>query len=330
MDMDLRPHPVKEAVQKLLKNKLATLCFVVLILEIVLVALAPFIAPYGFEEQDASIRLRPGIWAEWIADFEERMAKVEEGTPVYQILDWLHLIPDPDAPDPDPMEQYVPGHLLGTDNYGRDVLSRLLYGGRVSLMVGFVSTFMGLAVGVVCGLLAAYYKRLDNIIMRVMDLLFAFPSILLAMLVIAMLGVNTFNTMLAISIWSIPSFARMVRGKALQVKEEDYIMAARSMGAKDSRILLVHILKNCLPVIIVIATMRMATSIISISTLSYLGMGVTPPAPEWGGMIAAAKEFMWQRFSLILIPGMAVMTTVICFNILGDKLRDILDPSLRD
>lgn len=189
---------------------------------------------------------------------------------------------DPEDSKYNARDQYVPGHILGTDQYGRDTLSRLLYGGRISLMVGFVSTAMGLVAGVICGLLAGYYKRLDNPIMRVMDLLFTFPGILLAMLIIAMLGVNTFNAMLAISIWSIPSFARMVRGKVLQVKEEDYIMATRSLGAQDSRIIFVHILKNCLPVIIVIATMRMATSIISISTLSYLGMGVTPPMPGVG------------------------------------------------
>jgi len=189
---------------------------------------------------------------------------------------------------------------------------------------------MGLAVGVICGLLAGFYKKLDNFIMRIMDILFTFPGTLLAMLIIAMLGNSTFNAMLAISIWSIPSFARMVRGRVLQIKEEDYIMATRSLGAKDTRIIFVHILKNSLPTIIVIATMRMATSIISISTLSYLGLGITPPTPEWGGMISAAKEFMWQRPSLIFIPGIAVMITVICFNILGDKLRDILDPSLRD
>lgn len=299
MESQKRDHPVRTAFRKLLQNKMATLCFVVLLLEILLVLLAPVISPYGFDDSDASIKLRPGFWAQW-------------------------------SDSVDPRDQYLPGHLLGTDEMGRDVLSRLLYGGRISLMVGFVSTAMGLAVGVTCGLLAGYYKRLDNPIMRFMDLLFTFPGILLAMLVIAMLGVNTFNAMLAISIWSIPSFARMVRGKVLQVKEEDYIMATRSLGARDSRILLVHILKNCLPVIIVIATMRMATSIISFSTLSYLGMGVQPPTPEWGGMIAKAKEYMWQRASLIVLPGMAVMTTVICFNILGDKLRDILDPSLRD
>ena len=181
-----------------------------------------------------------------------------------------------------------------------------------------------------CGLLAAYFPKLDNPIMRVMDLLFAFPSILLAMLIIAMLGINIINTTIAIAVWSIPSFARMVRGKALQVKEEDYIMATRSLGASDRRILFIHILKNCLPTIIVIATMRMASSLISISTLSYLGMGVVPPQPEWGDMISAAKEQMWNRPSLTFVPGIVVMVTVICFNILGDKLRDILDPSLKD
>lgn len=299
-------NPIRVAFRKLFQNKLATLCFIILILEIILVALAPVIAPYGYDEQDPSIRLRPGFWAQWT------------------------VVTDPNDPDYNPNKQYVPGHILGTDEYGRDVLSRLLYGGRVSLMVGFVSTAMGLVAGVICGLLAGYYKRLDNPIMRIMDLLFTFPGILLAMLIIAMLGVNTFNAMLAISIWSIPSFARMVRGKVLQVKEEDYIMATRSLGAKDSRIIFIHILKNCLPVIIVIATMRMATSIISISTLSYLGMGVVPPQPEWGGMIATGKQYLWDASSLIFIPGIAVMITVICFNILGDKLRDILDPSLKD
>lgn len=292
-------NPVRTAFQKLWKNKLATICFFVLIVEILMVIFAPVIAPYDYAEQDPANRLRPGIWAK-------------------------------NSDDPNPTNQYVEGHILGTDNFGRDNFSRLLYGGRISLMVGFVSTGMGLVAGVLFGLLAGYYKKLDNIIMRFMDMLFTFPGVLLAMLIIAMFGVSTFNAMLAISIWSIPSFARMVRGKVLQVKEEDYVMATRSLGARDSRIIFIHILKNCLPTIIVIATMRMATSIISISTLSYLGMGVTPPMPEWGGMIAAGKEYMWQRPSMIFIPGIAVMITVICFNILGDKLRDILDPSLRD
>ena len=301
-----RTNPFRTAVNKLLKNKLAVVCLIILVAEIIMVIFAPLITPYSYSKQDPSIRLRPGFWAQWTE------------------------ITDPSVKGYNPRNQYVPGHYLGTDAYGRDVFARILYGGRISLSVGVISTMLGLFVGVVCGLLAAYFPRLDNPIMRLMDLLFAFPSILLAMLIIAMLGINITNTTIAIAIWSIPSFARMVRGKALQVKEEDYIIATRFLGARDSRILFVHILKNCLPTIIVIATMRVASSLISISTLSYLGMGVVPPQPEWGDMISAAKEQMWNRPSLIFTPGIVVMVTVICFNILGDKLRDILDPSLKD
>lgn len=292
-------NPFKTAWNKLLKNKLATICFVVLILEIILVIAAPLIAPFGPEEVDVAVKLAPGIWAKWGSDTVQAA-------------------------------KYAQGHILGTDHLGRDVLSRLLYGGRISLMVGFVSTAMGLFFGVIFGMLAGFYRKLDNLIMRFMDLLFTFPGVLLAMLIIAMLSSSTFNAMLAISVWSIPSFSRMVRGKVLQINEEDYIMAIKSLGASDFRIIFGHILQNTLPLIIVIATMRMASSIISISTLSYLGMGVPAPAPEWGGMIAMAKNYMWQQPSLIVIPGIAVMVTVICFNILGDKLRDILDPSLKD
>ncbi len=292
-------NPFRVAMAKLLKNKLATVCFVVLVIEIVLVALAPVIAPYDPEATNIRTKLAPAFWAKY-------------------------------SSDPKLNASYVPGHIFGTDHLGRDVFSRLLWGGRISLAVGFISTAMGSVMGVFLGLLAGYYKRLDNIIMRFMDLLFTFPGILLAMLIIAMLGTSTFNAALAISIWSIPNFARMVRGKVLQIKAEDYVTAIRSVGASNFRILFAHILKNCLPLIIVIATMRMATSIISISTLSYLGMGVPSPAPEWGGMIAAAKEYMWKRASLITIPGVTVMITIICFNVLGDKLRDILDPSLKD
>ncbi len=294
-----RVNPLRVAMAKLLKNKLATVCFVILILEVLLVALAPLIAPFNPEATNIRTKLAPGFWAQY-------------------------------SSDPKVAASYAPGHIFGTDHLGRDVFSRLLWGGRISLMVGFISTAMGSVFGVTLGLLAGYYKRLDNIIMRFMDLLFTFPGILLAMLIIAMLGTSTFNAALAISIWSVPNFARMVRGRVLQIKEEDYVTAIRAVGASNARILFAHILKNCLPLIIVIATMRMATSIISISTLSYLGMGVPPPAPEWGGMIAAAKEYMWKRASLIVIPGVAVMLTIICFNVLGDKLRDILDPSLKD
>jgi peptide/nickel transport system permease protein len=290
--------PVKTALEKLGRNKLALACLAVLLGEILLALLAPGLAPFAPEQADVRRRLAPGVWA--LLDRKGGAAA------------------------------YLPGHYFGTDYLGRDVLSRLLWGGRVSLAVGFCSTLLGLALGVILGLLAGYYRRLDNVIMRVMDLLFTFPNILLAILIVAMLGVSLPNTMLAISIWSIPNFARMTRGKVLQIKEEDYILALRAAGAGGARIIFGHILHNCLPIIIVVATMRMATSIISIATLSYLGLGVPPPTPEWGGLIASAKSYMWERPSLIILPGIAVTVTVVCFNILGDKLRDILDPSLRD
>lgn len=290
---------MRSAARKLLKNKLATLCFVLLLVLIMLVVLAPLLTPYLPEDTDVAHRLAPGFWALW------------GDNPVDQM-------------------KYSPLHPLGTDHLGRDMVSRLLYGGRTSLLVGVISTLAGLFWGVIFGLLAGYYKRLDNPIMRLMDLLFTFPGILLAMLIVAMLGSSTVNATMAISIWSIPSFARMVRSRVLQVKEEDYVMAIRSLGASDARILFGHVLKNTLPIIIVVATMRMGSSLISISTLSYLGMGVPAPAPEWGGLIATGKNNIWQRPSLIILPGVMVMLTVVCFNILGDKLRDILDPSLKD
>lgn len=280
----------KKAWQSLMKNKLATAAFIFLILLLLVVIFAPVLAPYAPEDTDMQARLVPGFWA----------------------------------------GEASKGHILGTDHLGRDVLSRLMYGGRVSLTVGFCATLIGMVFGVTFGLLAGFYKKLDNIIMRFMDMMFSFPGILLALLIIAMLGVSTMNAMIAIAIWSIPNFARMVRSKVLSIKEEDYIMAVKSLGATDARILFKHVLKNCLPVIIVIATMRIASSIMSIATLSFLGLGTPPPTPEWGGMIATAKDYMWQQPSLIIIPGIVVMLCVISFNVLGDKLRDILDPSLKD
>lgn len=286
-------NPIATAFRKLFKNKLATICFFLIIIELIIVIFAPMFTSYDPIAMDPSIRLKQGFWA--------------IGT-----------------------DKYIAGHWLGTDELGRDVWSRIIYGGRISLSVGFISTTIGLVFGTFFGLLAGYYKKLDNIIMRIMDILFTFPGILLALLIVAMLGVNVMNATIAISIWSIPSFARMIRGRVLQIKEEEYITAIRSLGASDFWILTKHVLINALPTIIVIATMRIASSILSIATLSYLGLGVPQPTPEWGGMISSAKAVMYDASYLIFIPGIAVVITVICFNILGDKLRDILDPSLKD
>ena len=288
-----KENPVAAAFRKLLQNKLATLCVVVMLVEILLVVFAPVFTQYDPNDMQPIYRLHPGFWA-------------KNGG------------------------NYLEGHWLGTDEVGRDIWARLLYGGRISLRVGFISTFIGITIGTFFGMLAGYYKKLDNLIMRFMDILFSFPGVLLALLIIAMLGISTTNATIAISIWSVPSFARMIRGKVLQIKEEEYITAVRSLGASNFWILTHHVLINAAPTIVVIATMRIASSIMSIATLSYLGLGVPAPTAEWGGMISSAKSYMFDAPYLIILPGIAVIITVICFNILGDKLRDILDPGLKD
>jgi peptide/nickel transport system permease protein len=220
------------------------------------------------------------------------------------------------------------GHWLGTDNYGRDMWSRIVYGARISLVVGITSVILGLIGGIALGLLSGYYRRLDGIIMRLVDLLFAFPGILLAMLIIAMLGTSLVNVAIAISIWSIPTCARIVRGSVLSVKKQEYIQAMKSIGASDVRIILNHILPNCMAPIIVFATMRMATAILSTASLSYLGLGAQPPTPEWGAMIATGQAYMWTSPHMTIIPGIAIMLVVFSFNVVGDGLRDALDPNM--
>ncbi|AYV73780.1 MULTISPECIES: ABC transporter permease [Niallia] len=227
------------------------------------------------------------------------------------------------------LPMFSEGHLLGTDNYGRDMWSRIAYGARISLVVGSIAVTLGLVGGITLGLLAGYYRKLDGIIMRIVDLLFSFPGILLAMLIIAVLGTSLVNVAIAISIWSIPSCARIVRGSVLSVKKQEYVLALKSLGASDLRIMFKHILPNCTAPIIVFATMRMATAILSTASLSYLGLGAQPPTPEWGAMISQGQAYMWTSPHMTIIPGIAIMLTVFAFNVVGDGLRDALDPNMK-
>ncbi|MET3291583.1 UNVERIFIED_CONTAM: peptide/nickel transport system permease protein [Brevibacillus sp. OAP136] len=219
---------------------------------------------------------------------------------------------------------------MGTDDKGRDVLSRIIFGTRLSLAVGFVAVFIGAFFGVILGLLSGYYgKWVDTIIMRIIDVLLAFPGILLALAIVSALGPSLINVMIAVGVFSIPMFARIVRGSTLAVKKLEYIDAIRSLGASDLRIIFVHIFPNILSPIIVQASLRLATAILSAAGLSFLGLGAQPPLPEWGAMLSNGRDFLFTAPYLAMFPGIAISTLVLGFNVFGDGLRDALDPRMK-
>lgn len=221
-------------------------------------------------------------------------------------------------------------HILGTDQFGRDILSRLLYGGRLSLGVGIISVVLGLVPGVILGLASGFLRgNVDAVIMRGVDIMMALPSILLALLIVTVLGPGLINTMIAVGIGGIPSMIRLVRGKVLSIRETEYIEAARSIGANDWRIMIRHILPNCAAPIIVVATLRLPSAIIMAASLSFIGLGAQAPTPEWGAMLASGRHFLTTSWWICTFPGVAIFLAVLGLNMFGDGLRDALDPKLK-
>ena len=221
-------------------------------------------------------------------------------------------------------------HYFGVDSLGRDIFSRVLVGTRISLIAGFFSVVIGAVIGTLFGLLAGYYEGWwDRITMRICDVLFAFPGILLAIAVVAIMGSGMSNVIVAVAIFSIPAFARLVRGNTLVLKHQTYIESARSIGASDWTILMRHILPGTVSPIVVYFTMRVGTSIITAASLSFLGLGAQPPTPEWGAMLNEARADMVIAPHVAIFPSLAIFFTVLAFNLLGDGLRDALDPKLK-
>lgn len=251
--------------------------------------LAPLIAPHSPIEQYRDALLTPPAWA-------------AEGTSKF---------------------------LLGTDDIGRDILSRLLYGARLSLMIGLVAVTLSMLPGIALGLSAAFFPRIGIAILRLMDIMLALPSLLLAIAVVAVLGPGLMNTMLAIALVSVPNYTRLVRASAMSELAKDYVIASRLAGAGTARLMFDTVLPNCMAPVIVTATLGFSDAILTAAALGFLGLGAQPPTPEWGTMLASARDYIERASWVVTFPGVAILTTVLAINLMGDGLRDALDPRMK-
>ncbi|MEJ2731592.1 MAG: ABC transporter permease [Deltaproteobacteria bacterium] len=284
-------HPFLDQVSQLWRNKTAVAGLFIIVVFLISALLAPYISPRNPIETSLYDQLKPPVW---------------HATGTWE-------------------------NILGTDDLGRDIFSRLIYGARVSLVVAVISVGLAFLGGTLLGCFSGYYKGWrDSVIMRFMDIILAFPYILLAIVVVAYLGPSLQNAMIAIAITYIPRFARIVRGSVLEECEKDYVSAARAVGAGDLRIIFIAILPNCLGPLIVQTTLGFASAILDMAALSFLGLGAQPPTPEWGAMIAHSRALILRASWVMTFPGLAILFAVLGFNLLGDGLRDALDPRLRD
>jgi len=271
-------------------NKGAVLGLVVFVLLVLVAIFAPLIAPHSPDQQYRDAILAPPIWQ-------------EGGNPAF---------------------------ILGTDPVGRDILSRLIHGARYSLFIGFFVVTGALVVGVTLGVLAGYFRGwVDVVIMRIMDIILAFPSLLLALVLVAILGPGLFNAMIAIALVLQPHFARLTRAAVMAESSREYVTASRVSGAGHFRLMMRTILPNCLAPLIVQATLSFSNAILEAAALGFLGMGAQPPTPEWGTMLASAREFIMRAPWVVTFPGLAILITVLAINLVGDGLRDALDPKLK-
>lgn len=278
----------------------------------------------------------PGLYALVIMKFAgNRVALVSS---FCLILILLAVLFAPQITPYDPLQRNTPErnqppswlHPFGTDRIGRDIMSRVLYGGRLSLQVGFFSVALAVVFGVPLGLIAGYVGGwIDNVIMRVMDVILTFPSLILAIWLVSLLGPSINNVIFAIALFSIPGYARLIRGIVLSIREMEYVMAARSMGAGSLRIMFFHILPGVLGPLIVVTTLGVSGAIVFGASLSFLGLGVPPPTPEWGAMLTDGRSYLRTQWWVAVFPGMTITLVVLVLNIIGDALRDALDPNVR-